>query len=162
MPVIVLVALVVVAAVLAATVVVIRAGRRLPKAPRVDPFAVGEPWRRHVQDALQARTKFAQAVASGRPGPVQDRLVEIGERVDAGVEEVWRAANRGDALDDARRQIDAPGAERKLGGLQADPNSSAEPVVEALVGRMASAQSMVAVLADARSSIKLMTARLYE
>jgi len=43
----------------------VNAGRLLPRAPRaerIDPFTLQEPWRRFVQEALQARTRFAESL----------------------------------------------------------------------------------------------------
>src|SRR5687768_16491380 len=39
---------------------------RTPKAERIDPFTLSEPWRHYVQDALQAHNRFTEAVNSAR------------------------------------------------------------------------------------------------
>src|SRR6476469_7224674 len=39
---------------------------RTPAGERVDPFAVGEPWRGFIQDAQQAQRKFETAVGRSR------------------------------------------------------------------------------------------------
>jgi hypothetical protein len=41
---------------------------------RIDPFTLQEPWRRYVQEALQARNRFDEAVGRTRPGPLRDHL----------------------------------------------------------------------------------------
>ena len=51
---------------------------RNPRGERIDPFTLGEPWRRFVQGAMQAEARFDQAVRSARSGPLRDRLEEIG------------------------------------------------------------------------------------
>ena len=38
---------------------------------RIDPFTLQEPWRRYVQEALQARNRFDEAVGRTRPGPLR-------------------------------------------------------------------------------------------
>ncbi|MCX6520183.1 MAG: hypothetical protein NTZ21_05940, partial [Actinobacteria bacterium] len=65
---------------------------------RVDPFGVGEPWRRHVAAAQSAQRRFAKIVASMNPGPLRSRMAEIGRQVDRGVDECWQIAKHGDQL----------------------------------------------------------------
>lgn len=81
---------------------------------RVDPFTLGEPWRRHVQHALSARARFDRAVEGTAPGPLRERLVDIGRRVADGVEESWQVAQRGDQLDDAAGQVRGDEAKQRL------------------------------------------------
>ncbi|HEX5946642.1 MAG TPA: hypothetical protein VFY82_10215 [Acidimicrobiales bacterium] len=98
--------------------------RLLPRAPRperIDPFTLQEPWRRAVQNALQARNRYAEAVTRVQAGPLRDRLDEIGERMQTGVEECWQIARRGQALARARRGIDLAAVERRLAQAGADP-----------------------------------------
>src|SRR5688572_15013642 len=71
----------------------------------MDPFTVGEPWRRFVQDALRAQTRFDEVVQRTRPGPLRERLGEIGGRLNQGVDEVWATAQQGQSLKGARRRI---------------------------------------------------------
>jgi hypothetical protein len=75
-------------------------------APRIDPFALREPWRFFVRDALTARQRFADAVADAHDGPLRDRLVEIETQLEHAVETTWEVAQRGQQLTDARRRID--------------------------------------------------------
>ena len=75
---------------------------------RIDPFALREPWRFFVRDAIRARTRFTDALTDTEPGPLRDRLLEIGQSLDIGVEQAWEAAQRGQQLTDARRRIDGP------------------------------------------------------
>ena len=42
------------------------------------------PWRGYVQRVRASEARFAAAVAAARPGPLHDRLAQIGERVAAG------------------------------------------------------------------------------
>ena len=92
---------------------------------RIDPFALREPWRFFVRDAIRAQTRFTEALTDTEPGPLRDRLLEIGESLDDGVEQAWKAAQRGQQLTDARRRIDGPQLQRQLEGLDAaDPRRS--------------------------------------
>ena len=106
-------------------------GRRLlPRAPRpdrIDPFTLQEPWRRSVQNALQARNRYAEAVTRVQAGPLRDRLEEIGERMQTGVEECWQIARRGQALARARRGIDLAAVERRLAQAEAGTGGQIGP-----------------------------------
>jgi hypothetical protein len=105
---------------------------------RIDPFALREPWRFFVRDAIRAQTRFAEAVTDTEPGPLRDRLREIGESLDNGVEKAWKAAQRGQLLTDARRQIDGPQLQRQLEGLDAaDSRRSGLEAQLATHGRLA-------------------------
>ncbi len=93
--------------------------RRLTRArrrarARIDPFAVGERWRPFVRSALQARARYHDVVAGVAPGPLRERLGDIGRRIDEAVDDCWQVARRGHELDRARRTLDPalPQAER--------------------------------------------------
>ncbi len=64
----------------------------------IDPFAVPEPWRQYVRQALGARQRFDAAVAQWPAGPLLDRLVTLQPRLWDGVQEVWLVAQQGAAL----------------------------------------------------------------
>ena len=143
----------------------------IPRAPRpelIDPFAVSEPWRQHVRGALGAQRRFNDAVEAARDGPLRDRLRDIGERVDTGVREVWRIAQRADDLVEARRRIDPDALRRQLAATAprsgdagpADP--AAARIVEALRSQLATAERLSEVIADADSRMRLLEARLDE
>ncbi len=86
-----------------------RVALAVPRAPRrqhIDPFALAEPWRDFVRDALHAQARFDRAVESANAGPLRERLAEIGERVKTGVSESWQVANRAQEISRALRQLD--------------------------------------------------------
>ena len=162
--------------------------RLLPRAPRperIDPFTLQEPWRRSVQNALQARNRYAEAVTRVQAGPLRDRLDEIGERMQTGVEECWQIARRGQALARARRGIDLAAVERRLaqagagtggeigtGGTGAEvpatagdaapPGPSQPAVVESLQVQRATALRLDEVIDGAEAQLRLLGARLDE
>jgi hypothetical protein len=150
----------------------VTAGWRRSSAPaaiarRIDPFAVNEPWRRPVQDAIQARNRFAAAIAPARTGPVRDRLVEFATRIDHGVEETWRIAREGQAITEARRRIDRRAAEAELdrmrsAGAALAPDTPAGATAAALESQLASADRLDRVLEDSRARLALLNARLDE
>jgi len=80
---------------------------RKPK-PSQDLASLAEPWRSSVAEALDARERYTRACATAAAGPLQQRLVEIGRRLDDGVEESFRIARRGTALESALRELDDP------------------------------------------------------
>lgn len=140
---------------------------RPPRQPRIDPFTLHDPWRRYVQNALQARTRFAEAAERTPPGPLRDRLREIAARVETGVEESWQVAQRGEALVQARQGIDLGDVDRQLreaGGAgdsgEADP--ARDRVVQSLEGQRATAARLDGVIANARDQLRLLDAGLDE
>ena len=102
-----------------------RFARRVAALPsRIDPFALREPWRFFVRDALQARNRFAATLDGAAAGPLRDRLLEIGESLDRGVEQCWESARKGQRLTDVRRAIDADRLGRELTTLPAGDSRS--------------------------------------
>jgi hypothetical protein len=101
----------VVLAIVAARFVVKRRG---PRAISIDPFAVGEPWRRHIAAALSNQTRYTRIVAGTHAGPLRDRLQAIGISVQAAVQEIWQVAKRGDGLDDTIRTLNAASLRNQL------------------------------------------------
>lgn len=87
---------------------------------RIDPFGVGQPWRRFVQGALQAQARYRQAVGGVAPGPLRERLDDIGRRIEQATEECWRMARRGDALADAAAVVDEGDAKVRLETMVTD------------------------------------------
>jgi hypothetical protein len=74
--------------------------------PPMDPFTLGEPWRRYVQGTQRATKRLHDAVGATRAGPLRDRLQSIADRIDHGLVESWYVAKRGDEIDDAIRRLD--------------------------------------------------------
>lgn len=138
------------------------------KGPRPDPFAVQEPWRRFVSDAIDARRRFDEAMKATNKGPLHDRLSEIGSRLDDAVDEIWRIARQGNTLVGARQRVDVDGARRELAEVedQADEpwaeGSRLQQTAEALRAQVASAERMEIVIADAVDRLRLLDARLDE
>jgi hypothetical protein len=138
---------------------------RRPRPDRIDPMTIGEPWRRVVMGALDAQRRYTKAVRAATPGPLRDRLVEIGERIAAGTQECWRIARRGDALEDAMATLDTDAARRELATLDSatySGSASVQSTRAALEAQIASADRMAAVAADARDRLRLLEARLDE
>jgi hypothetical protein len=142
---------------------------RRPREERIDPFGVGEPWRHMVADALQARSRFEETVARARPGPLRERLVEVGRRLDHGVRECWRIARQGDALDAGLAQVDRQEAARQLAELKREiqeadviERPSLERAEAAVRAQVQSAERMEGVAREARTRLRVLNAQMDE
>jgi hypothetical protein len=133
------------------------AGLKRPARPRIDPFALGEPWKRLVQDAVQAQNRFGDIVRAARAGPTRDRLDDIGCRIAEGVEDAWAIGQAGGLLSDARRRIDVEQVRRRLAEAGEGSDTAA-----ALQAQLDSAARLDATIADTRDRLRLTTARLDE
>ena len=133
---------------------------------RIDPMDIADPWRSFVREALDAQRRYRRAVEATFEGPLQQRLVEIGERIDSGVEECWRIAKRGDALVDAINNLDVVAARKELEvakkSAKATPGEAQEATVEALQAQVDAADRLIAVARDAQDRVRLLNARLDE
>lgn len=138
--------------------------RTSPRPARIDPFTLGDPWRRAVKDALKAQARFREAVGRSPAGPVRDRLAAIGERLAESVEACWRIARHGQAMADARRGIDVRELEAEAASLQQDGPDDAHhgPTAAALEGQLETAQRLDRVIEDTRRQLRLLNARLDE
>jgi hypothetical protein len=142
---------------------------RAPAGEQIDPAALNDPWRQFVAGAQKSQRRYKGAVRSARPGPLRDRLTEIGARVDDAVQESWRIAKQGQVIAEAAGEVDVSEAQRelddiekRLGGATPDPNSTIGGTVTALRAQLASAARMNATVTDARDRLRLLDARLDE
>lgn len=135
---------------------------------RIDPFTLPEPWRGAVVEALKAQVRFDQAVAATEGGPIRERLVAIGRRIDDGIGEVGRIARRGSQLVTARAAIDAEEAATALARIEADAaepwaaGSRIQRTAEALRAQVETARRLDALVAEARGQLQVLDARLDE
>lgn len=128
---------------------------------RIDPFAVGEPWRFFVRDAATARNRFDDTLRNTRPGPLKDRLLVIRDSVEAGVRECWEVAKQGQTISDARKAIDVPSLERRLESLeQRDTDTSATE--RAVRAQLESAARLDEVMAEVTKRLEVLEAQLTE
>jgi hypothetical protein len=148
---------------------------RAPGKPAIEPRALDQPWRTYVERAEDSRRRFDAAVRRARAGPLADRLALIGQRVGAGVEESWAVAQRGNALSEARRQIDVDAIVNDLKATRRaldDPESQAPGrelkrrtlagTAEALTAQLSSARRLEDVITRADAELRLLDARLAE
>lgn len=145
------------------------AGRVLaavPKAPRrpgINPRALDQPWRSVMEEILDASRRFEVALGGVRPGPLQDRLRELGSRLDTGVDESWRIASAGNALSAGRRQIDTDRVVAELQEAESAPHTArSEQTIEAIRSQLASAQRLDRTIGDVHDRLRLLDARIDE
>jgi hypothetical protein len=136
---------------------------RKPKEMRVDARAVHEPWRTFVLDAVDARRRFEVAVRRSRPGPLHDRLGDLGRRLDDAVQEVWRIARQGDALQGGIVFLDVDQVQSELADLQQQPRTPGrDRAVESLKSQLGAAQRLAKVADDAVDRLRALNAQLDE
>lgn len=139
---------------------------RKAEGDRIDPFTLSAPWRRSIHEALQAQRRYDQAVKKAPIGPLRDRLAEIGQRIDAGVRECWRVAQRGDLLEGGVKTLDIQSTQQELIDLERDMRENKDPRLEqarvSLRAQLHAAQRMIDAVQDARTQLRLLDARLDE
>ena len=136
---------------------------------RVDPFALGDPWKRFVIDAQNAQSRYRRAVKRSKSGPLKERLEELGGRIDQAVLECWRVACQGDSLGGALRQLETDRVEAELAEARRDlketrggSSASLKATVEALEAQMRSAERLSDVWRSSRDRLRVLNAQLDE
>lgn len=142
---------------------------RNPRADRIDPFALQDPWRSFVRDAQQSAGRFGRAVQQAKHGPLRDRLDEIRDRLETGVQESWRIARSGQALADARSQIDVRDITYQLTQMNGPPGtpppapgSAQAQTIEALEAQISTVGRMDTLLSETIARLRLLDARIDE
>lgn len=130
--------------------------RRRPRQPAIDPFTIGEPWRRHVSQAQSLQRGYTELVDGTTAGPLQDRMRTIGEQVDKAVVECFEIAKRGDQLDGTLRQLNAPGLRTRL--ERATDNATRT----SLQSQIDSADRIRATRDETDATLRLLTTRMGE
>ena len=132
--------------------------------PSIDPFSVSEPWRQFVQRAQRSERDLERIIDTVAPGPLRDRLATILDRLDGGVQETWRIARRGDAIDDTVRQLDPVRLRSRLAQIQAQSTDSPgdAAAVEALERQLSSVERLQAQSTATVESLQLTQLRVEE
>lgn len=143
---------------------------RTPKAERIDPRRLRDPWRHFVLDAQEAKAKFVTAVGRARPGPMRERLEDLGRRIDQAVSECWGIACQGDALESGLTQLDPRAVHAELRQVEEDRTRARDSATvqaldrtaAALGAQLASAERLAAVARDASNRLRVLNAQLDE
>ena len=140
---------------------------RDPDAPRRAPAELGEPWRGYALQAEAAKGRFDQVVGSVKTGPLRERLEGLSGRLDDGVDESWRIAQRGHEIVGAIAKIDTQAAERELADLRASigdrpPTPAERATATALDAQLASARRLGDLATRSRDRLRLLDARFDE
>ena len=136
---------------------------RKPREMRVNPSKLRDPWRKFVVDAVDAKARFDMACRRTRPGPLRDRLTDLGRRIDSAVDETWRIARQGEALHSAYTELDLDDVQAELAEMEGRPASSTrDAAVAALKAQLAAGQRIRKVGQDAMDRLRVLNARLDE
>ena len=127
---------------------------------------IADPWRSFVREALDAQRRYRKAVERATPGPLRDSLVEIGERIDEGVDECWRiadAATRSSTRSATSTRCRPARISRRPSGQRTrTPGDAQDETVKALQAQVDSADRLINVARDAQDKLRLLDARLDE
>jgi hypothetical protein len=139
-------------------------GATKQRAPRIDPFTLSDPWRRYVQRAQSSKLRFDRIVQGTKPGPMRDRLTDIGRQLDKGVEDCWRIASRGDEIDGALSNLKVSRTRNELAAAQAagTTSESSASTIASLQAQLAAADRMQKVSDGTRDRLRLLDARMSE
>ena len=141
-----------------------RVALAIPREPKstVNLSQLAEPWRSFVADAVDARARYQRALGTANAGPLRDRLAEIGQRLDSGVDESWRIAQRGMALESALRQLDDPAVIRTRLEMAQRGGAADTQLAKSLQAQLESTERIAGVAGEARHRLQLLDARLDE
>jgi len=153
--------------------------RRLPTVD-IDPYAVPEPWRQYVRQALGARERFDQTITQWSAGPLRDRLAVLQPQLRRGAAEVFAVAKQGAILDGTATGARAGGAgrpsipqlseelrkvqaeQRRAGPDAADRQASLARSEEAIATQLRAANRTQEAAAEVLDRLRVLTARLDE
>ncbi len=145
---------------LAAYAARVAAAMERARRPRGELGSLTEPWRSSVREVIDARNRYTRALESGAAGPLRDRLADIGRRLDDGVDESWRIARRGMALESAMRQLEDPRQVQQR--LDHARRTGDQQLQQALQAQLDSTTRIADVARDAHRRLQLLDARLDE
>ena len=137
----------------------------------INPGRLPDPWRTFVLEAAQAAKRVDELVRTLPAGPLRSELSEVGQRVAEGVRECWEIANRGVALDGARKQLGLSNAnneldrlkgERALRAQQGMDLVSIDQAINAVQRQLAAGQRVEAAAFEARDRLRVLNAQLDE
>jgi len=139
-----------------AGVVIVAWRRRSRSTAPVDPFTVGEPWRRHVATALTTQRRYRELVTGTAEGPLRRRMEEIGAQVADAVGECYAIAKAGDDLDQALDAFDTTSLAARAA------TATDEATLSSLRSQLDSAERIRATRDRSDDQLSLLTTRMGE
>jgi hypothetical protein len=137
---------------------------RAERVPRIDAFALSEPWRRYVSSAQKAHTRYLQTVRSAQQGPLRTRLEEIGRKLEDGLQECWTIARDGDRIDATLARLRASELQANLVRLrteqQTTPSDATEATIASLEQQLATADRLRTRSTEASDRLRLAQTQL--
>ena len=116
-------------------------------------------WQPFVADAVQVRSRWHEVVAGLREGPVRDRLVTLGDKIDAGVLAVHATASRAADAERLASTLDADKVTDDYKRAKRDP--AVDPaLLDAMTARFTSVQRVLNALDDVDRQLRLLDVRL--
>jgi hypothetical protein len=116
-------------------------------------------WQPFVADAVEVRQRWHEVVTGLREGPVRDRLVELGDKIDAGVLAVHATAARAADAERIAATLDAERVTEDYKRAKRDPG--VDPVLlDALTARFTSVQRVLNALDDVDRQLRLLDVRM--
>ena len=142
---------------------VLAAVPRNPKRPGVDLRRLQDPWRTLMSEILDADRRFDRAEAGIRPGPLRERVAELGQRLGRAVDEAWRIAQAGQSLSEGRSQIDTQRVHAELSAAEQGPRTErTDQTIAAIRAQLAAADRLDHTIHDAYDRLRLLDARIDE
>ncbi len=112
----------------------------------MDAFTLSEPWRRYVSSAQKSRGRFQQTIRAAQPGPLRDRLEEIGRNLEVGLADCWAIAREGDQIDSTIARLrpteTATTLQRLRTEQQESPSDTRAATIESLTQQLASVERL--------------------
>lgn len=137
---------------------------RAERVPRIDAFALSEPWRRYVSSAQKAQTRYLQTVRSAPEGPLRTRLEEIGRKLDDGLQECWTIARDGDRIDATLTRLRPTELRANLERLRTQqttaPSDATAATIASLEQQLATAERLRARSTEASDRLRLAQTQL--
>ncbi len=164
------------ARVAAAAVARLRRRAHAAPAPDIDPWALPEPWRDLVRQAVGAQERLESALGAWPPGPLRDRLGSVQADLRRQVADVWEIARRGAALEgwpaaragapsaaELSERLSRTQAERRALERQAPaPREALARTEEALAAQLRAARRAEETSRAFEDRLRLLTARFDE
>jgi hypothetical protein len=133
--------------------------RKKDPVSQIDVTSLTGEWRRSVHEAMTARQRYADVLATVPKGPLRDRIAEIGSVVDTGVLSSWELAQRGSSGEGMLAALDPEGTTARFKDAKRRfPDGG--PEVDALQAQHEAVNKLWDGVDSSREQLKLLDLRL--